>query len=372
MTKKRSDNIRCIREYTKKDGSVTFHAEVRRKNAKPLRKTHRTLTEAKNWVRKMESAILDGKHVPDNKARKYTLSDLIERYTRLHLSKFPQRLKDQTAHLNWWKTNYGNKTLIDITPSLLAEAKEELLNGITARKQHRTNSTVNRYFSSLSRAFTLAYQEWQWIDENPFRRISKLKENAGRNRFLSREELQALLEICKESKNPHLYPIVLIATSMGLRFGEIVNLRWQSLNFDNRFATLEKTKNGDIRFVPLPDQVIEYLQALQSPKLLNEFIFQSKDPTKRHPYSLIRKAFQKALEKTGIKDFKFHDLRHTCASHLAMNGATQSELMEVLGHRSPTMTRRYAHFSKEHIARILQKTSNSLIGNSGESPNGTH
>ena len=77
---------------------------------------------------------------------------------------------------------------------------------------------------------------------------------------------------------------------------------------------------------------------------------------------MIRKAFQKALRLAGIENFKYHDLRHTCASHLAMNGATQGELMEILGHRSPAMTRRYAHFSKVHIAQVLQKTNNNLIG----------
>ncbi len=363
---KSSDNIRCIRKYEKKDGSITFHAEVRRKNAKPLRGSFRTLTDAKNWVRKMESTILDGKHVPDNKARKHTLSELIDQYTRLHLNKFPRRLKDQTPHLNWWKENYGSKLLIEITPALLAQAKEELLNGITTRKTNRSNPTVNRYFSSLSRAFTLAFQEWQWINENPFRRVSKLKENGGRSRFLSREELHSLLQSCRQSKNPLLYGMVLIAASMGLRFGEIANLRWKHIDFDNGFATLETTKNGDIRVVPLPDQVIAYLNGLHRPKFPLEFLFPSKDPVKRHPYSLIRKAFNNAVHKTGLQDFKFHDLRHTAASHMAMSGATQGELMEVLGHRSPAMTRRYAHFSKKHIAGIVQKSSNNLIGISGE------
>lgn len=79
---KKSDNIRCIREYKKKDGTITYHAEIRRKNAKSLRDSFPTLTLAKNWVRKTESALLDGKHIPDNKARKHTLSDLIEQYIR--------------------------------------------------------------------------------------------------------------------------------------------------------------------------------------------------------------------------------------------------------------------------------------------------
>lgn len=363
---KNADSIRCIRKYEKKDGSVTYHAEVRRKNAKPLRQSFRTLTEAKNWVRKVESTLIEGKYVPDNKARKHTLSDLIDRYKSLHLSKFPNRLKDQTSHLNWWTENYGNKALIEITPALLAEAKEILLRGITFRKKNRSNSTVNRYFSSLSRAFTLAFQEWQWINENPFPRVTKLKENGGRNRFLSREELHALLQNCNESANPHLYGMVLIAASMGLRFGEVVNLRWKHINFIHGFVTLETTKNGDTRVVPLPNQVADYLQKKQDFKFPEEFIFPSKNPARRYPYSLIRKSFQKVVQQTGLQDFKYHDLRHTCASHLAMNGATQGELMEVLGHRSPAMTKRYAHFSKEHIAKILQKTSDNLIVQSGE------
>jgi len=132
---KSSDNIRCIRKYEKKDGSITFHAEVRRKNAKPLRESFRTLTDAKNWVRKMESSILDGKHVPDNKARKHTLSDLIDQYTRLHLSKHPSRLRDQTSHLNWWREAYGCRALIEITPALLVEAKERLLGGVTSARK---------------------------------------------------------------------------------------------------------------------------------------------------------------------------------------------------------------------------------------------
>lgn len=363
---KNSDSIRCIRKYEKKDGSVTYHAEVRRKNAKSLRDSFSTLTEAKNWVRKTESALLDGKHVPDNKARKHTLFDLIEQYICIHLSKHPNRLKDQMPHLKWWQDNYGNKFLLEITPSLLVGAKEELLNGVTSRNMTRTNSTVNRYFSTLSRAFTLAVQEWQWVQDNPFRRISKLKENGGRNRFLSREELHKLLESCKKNKNPHLYGMVLIASSMGLRFGETVNLKWVHVDFENGFITLETTKNGDRRAVPMPKQLVDYLSNLEYSKASQEFLFPSKDPARRNPSSMIRKAFQKALKESGIENFKYHDLRHTCASHLAMNGATQGELMEILGHRSPTMTRRYAHFSKEHISRVLQKTTDSLIGRSGD------
>ena len=149
---------------------------------------------------------------------------------------------------------------------------------------------------------------------------------------------------------------------MGLRFGEIVNIRCKHIQ--SGFIALDTSKNGDSRAIPITSQVALYLTTVNSTKTPEDYLFPAKNSEKRSPPSMIRKAFDKALQHANIQGFKFHDLRHTCASHLAMNGATQGELMEILGHRSPTMTKRYAHFSKEHISRVLQKTSNNLIGNS--------
>lgn len=131
---KSSDSYRCVREYIKKDGTKTYYAEVRRLHGKPLRKKCRTPNEAKNWVRSTESALLEGRILPETKAKKYTLHDLIEQYKSLHLSKFPKRLRDQSIHLKWWDEQYGKKLLSDITPALLAEAKNKLLNEMTPRK----------------------------------------------------------------------------------------------------------------------------------------------------------------------------------------------------------------------------------------------
>jgi integrase len=117
-----------------------------------------------------------------------------------------------------------------------------------------------------------------------------------------------------------------------------------------------------MRFIPLPNQVATYLKDIPRQKLPEEFLFPPKNPAKRHPYSIIRKVFQKALQETNLPDVTFHTLRHTAASHMAMSGATQGELMELLGHRSPTMTKRYAHFTKDHLTRLIQKTTNNLIG----------
>lgn len=355
--KKNSDNIRCIRKYEKKDGSCTYHAEVRRKHAKPLRKTCKTLTEAKNWVRATESTILAGDLPPEAQNRKHTLRDLIEQYKKLYLVNFPKRHNSQINHLKSWNEHYGKKLLIHITPSLLSEAKELLLKEYTSKKILRSGATVNRYFATISKAFSLASSEWEWISENPI----KLPESKGRTRFLSKEEFSSLLQACKASKNPNLYGMVLIAASLGLLFGELANLQWRNVDFENRLISLEATKNQDVRILPMPDQIYSFLKDAQ--KGTDEYVFPSKDSSKRYPYSMIRKAFESVLEQLGMHDGVFHSLRHTAASHLAMIGATQGELMELLGHRSPTMTRRYSHFNKEHLAKLLQKTNDNLMTN---------
>lgn len=106
-----SDNIRCVRKYQKKDGSYSYQAEVRRKQAKPLRKTCKTLTEAENWIKTTESAILEGR-LQETKARKYTANDLIDQYETIYLSRFPKRVRSQVHHLAWWREHYGHQLLL--------------------------------------------------------------------------------------------------------------------------------------------------------------------------------------------------------------------------------------------------------------------
>lgn len=383
----RNDNIRCIRKYQKKNGSISYHAEVRRKQATPIRKSFSTLTAAKNWVRTTESRILEGDMIESEKKQQYRINELIKRHEDLnefiqiklkqleiskkttlnelidiyidkYLSNFPKKAKDQIIHLNWWRKHYGNKFLIDISPSILSKAKYELLQG-----QNRKQSTANRYLSTLSTVFTLAYKEWELISENPFLKVTKFPENKGRTRFLTKEEFQSLLEECKNSSNSNLYGMVLLAGTLGMRFGEITNLTWKDIDFTNRFITLEMTKNKDTRVVPMSDSIYHYLQGKNNKKSPEEFVFPSKDPNKRSPYSMIRKSFHRILQNLKFEDVVFHTLRHTAASHLAMNGATQAELMEIIGHRSPVMSKRYTHFNKSHLLKLIQKNDNILEKN---------
>lgn len=351
-----------IRELTKKNGEKSYHAEVRLRGHPPQRRCCRTKTDAKKWIQDTEAAIRDGRFKSQSASRKYTVSDLIDRFAEYCLPKDPRYYPKKVQLLQRWKEELGSLYLSDLSPAHIAQVRDKLLNETTTKKRLRSPSTVNRYIAAFSKALSVAMKEWGWIDENPMFKISKPKEARSRDRFLSLEEKNRLLEACKSSSNPYLYPIVSLALLTGMRYGEIVKLKWGDINFDMHFITLHETKNGERRVIPLTDDVAKVLK--DTPTFgdkENTLVFPSQKPAPtKHPIS-IRKSFARALQIAGIESFRFHDLRHTAASYLAMNGATQGELMAILGHRSPTMTRRYAHYSQKHLNQLMQKMNTNFV-----------
>jgi integrase len=350
----------AIRESKKKDGAVTYHAEVRLKGYPPQRESFRTRTLAKKWIQDTESSIRDGRHFRIAEAKKHTVKDLIDRFTSQWLSQFPHRVVRQTAYLAWWKDRLGHLLLSDLTSTVLADARDALLAEKTPRGNIRNPSTANRYLAAFSRALTIAMKEWGWIDDTPMRKVSKPSEGKGRNRLLSIEEKNHLLQACQSSPNIHLYPIVLLALLTGMRFGEIVNLKWEDIDYQGRTITLEKTKNGERRVLPLTPAVEKIFALCRQTDIATGLVFKPTSPTNRSGLVDIRNTFVKALKQAGISDFRFHDLRHAAASYLAMNGATQGELMAILGHKTPTMTRRYAHYSQKHVATLMERMHNNI------------
>ncbi len=355
-----------IRELKKSDGTSTFHAEIRLKGHESQRASFRTRSLAKRWIQDTESAIRDGRYFRTAESKKRTVKDLIERFISNWLVQFPHRIVRQTAYLEWWKKRLGHLLLSELTPAVLAEARDALLTEKTPRGTLRTPSTANRYLAAFSRALSIASKEFCWLDDNPMRKVSKPSENKGRNRLLTLEEKDRLLQACKDSPNPHLHPIVSIALLTGMRFGEIVSLCWENVDFQNKLITLEETKNGDRRIIPLTTAVEKILEACKQSDISVGLIFKPTSPTNRSGIVDIHNAFKKVLKHARIPNFRFHDLRHAAASYMAMSGATQGELMTILGHHSPTMTRRYAHYSQKHIGDLMERMQGRLMEGGGD------
>ena len=168
------------------------------------------------------------------------------------------------------------------------------------------------------------------------------------------------LKACRESPNPYLYLVVVLALSTGMRQGEILSLTWRDIDFDDGKITLQDTKNGERRVVPLVGFALELLKNFAKLRRLDTFlVFSGKN---RKKPADIRFAWEQALKAAKIKDFRFHDLRHTFASYLAMNKATLTELRILLGHNSPAMTARYSHLSEAYGTDVVSSMNEKIFG----------
>ncbi len=358
-----------IQKRTNKDNSTSYRVEVRLKGFPPQRATFKRLTDAKRWASATESAIRERRYFKTAEASKHTFSNLTERYVSDVLPLKPLKAaKLQKSQLHWWEARLGHYSLADITPTLIAEYRDELLRGRLKNKKLRSPATVNRYLAALSHAFSIAVNEWGWLDSSPTLKVSKPKEPRGRIRFLSEEsminevgERTRLLTACKDSHNLYLYTVVVLALSTGMRRGEIMNLRWRDIDLGNGRIRLLKTKNGEVRVVPLAGLARQLIESHSKIRPIDtDLLFPSK--INRDKPQELDSAWHEALGKAQIRDFRFHDLRHSTASYLAMNGASLAEISEVLGHKTLQMVKRYAHLSEGHTASVVASMNEKIFG----------
>lgn len=351
-----------IEKRASKNGNVTYRAKIRLKGFPTESATFDRLTDAKRWVQATEAAMKEGRYFKTSEAKKHTLAELVDRYIRDVLPRKPKSQKNQTTQLLRWKQEIGEITLDRISTALIIETRDKLQNENigTKNEKFRSVATLNRYMAALSHAFTIAIKEWCWLDDNPCLKIDNLKEPRGRVRFLSDEERERLLKECKQSESKHLYKIVVLALSIGARRNEIMEIKWKDLDLKRGMVTFFDTKNKEIRSLPIRGLALDLLNEHAKVRSLRfPYVFSSDNECK--PLD-IRSAWEAALKKAEIEDFRFHDLRHSAASYLAMNGASLAEIAEVLGHKTLQMVKRYAHLSEAHTASVVEKMNNKIFG----------
>ena len=350
-----------IQERVAHDGSTTYRVQIRLKGYPAQTASFSRKTDAKKWNAQTETAIREGRHFKTTEAKRHTLAEAIKRYIKQVLPSKPKSFDKQANQLKWWTEKIGAFTLADVTPSMIAEQRDKLSVGITIRGTKRNQATVNRYLAALSHVFTIASKEWGWVDSNPLSKVRKLTEARGRVRFLSDDERDRLLAACKESVCEELYLLVVLFLSTGARRMEILGLRWSDVDLNRRVILLEHTKNNERRILPLQGHAYDLLNSYAKIRRINtELIFASKTNPEK-PMD-IRTAWEGALKRAEIQDFKLHDCRHSAASYLAMNGATLSEIAEVLGHKTLQMVKRYAHLSDSHTAGVVEKMNKKIFG----------
>jgi integrase len=157
------------------------------------------------------------------------------------------------------------------------------------------------------------------------------------------DEVQILLSNCAD----YLNPLVTVAVHTGMRKGELLSLKWDQVNSEQGIITLYDTKNGERRDIPMDETVKATLREMER---RGDYVFCTAEGK---AFVRAQKSFEVALKKSGIRNFRFHDLRHTFASNLAMAGEDLNTIRELLGHKDLTMTLRYAHLAPNHKTRAV-------------------
>jgi len=328
-----------------------YRVRIRLRGHPPQMATFERLTDARKWAQITEGAIKDGRRFRNTEAKRKTVANMIDRYIEQILPLKPKSKDKQARQLEWWKDKIGDYFLADITPALIAEQRDDLLNKTVESRGSKklSPSTVVRYMAALSHCFTIAVKEWDWLDDSPMRKVTKPKEARGRVRFLSDDERAELLKQCEASTNPYLHAVVVLALATGMRQGEIMRLTWDDIDLKRGRITLHETKNGERRVVPLVGHAKKVIQKLAKVRNVNtNLLFPASRPQPgespkdiHYMPMFVRKAWYEALKKANIENFRFHDLRHSAASYLVMNGASLVEIADVLGHKTLAMVKRY-------------------------------
>jgi integrase len=354
-----------ITKLQRPSGTV-YKARVRKAGQGETCKTFKHRSDAEKWARKTEAAIERDDAGLTTQGQRHTLNESVTRYREERLPELSAGAQETyDAHLRYWCTKLGHLRLSELHPERIATCRDEL------RASGRKPSSCNRYLAVLGAVLTRAVKHWHWLQVNPVWQVAKLAENNERKRFLSKPELARLLAACRESSSPDLLPVVLLAIGTGCRRGELLGLRWRAVDLAAGMFTLTETKNGDSRTLPIPAAVLPMLRERKAaadsgvvvPLHDDRFIFPSRVSAKQP--ADIRTSWQNAVKAARLGDFHFHDLRHSAASFLAMEGASLREIGEVLGHRCTQTTRRYAHIAETHAHQVVRGMADKLLGTAG-------
>jgi len=320
---------------------IDYYVKGRRKREKVG--SSKTLAEKALMKRKIQVA--EDKFLDIEKQKAIRFKSFAELYIEGHARKKRSWVSTDRHYLKRLVSFFGDKYLHEIDSLLVKRYQTARRSEKTYKGSQVSVAYVNREMACLKCMFHWAI-EWGYAHENPVKKVKFEKENNSRVRFLEKEELKKLLECC----GARLKPIVLLAVNTGMRKAEIQNLKWRDVDLQRGFITLEATKNGETRRVPLNQTAKEVLVRVRKHPD-SPYIFCKGNG---NPYNC-RTAFLSALEKAGIKDFRFHDLRHTAASYLAMSGVDLNTIRDILGHKSLEMVLRYAHLSPTHQTNAVSR-----------------
>lgn len=286
-------------------------------------------TLAVQALNKILAEIAEGKFFPERQKPCITFAEMANLYWE-HFAKNKKGARTTWPYVRKLIEAFGNKRLDQISVLDITAYLNRL-------KAKLSPAAVNRYHAFLSSIYYRAIDWEKFSGHNPASKVKKLQEDNKRLRYLSQEEMKALIE----KAHPRLYPALVCAMMTGMRKSELLGLDWENVDIERGFIYILKSKSGKKREIPISSKLRQVLLSL-GPKESGS-VFEL-------PEIMMRRYFDRALKEAGIRDFRWHDLRHTFASHFVMKTKDIPALQNILGHATAQMTQRYAHLANSHLA----------------------
>ena len=317
----------CVRKRGK-----SWNAQVRIAGWRSFTKTFKFKSDALRWIKETEQKIKNTKF-PAVNVGDISLKDLLQSYAK----KVSVNLQDPSVEI--YRIDYfcrhpiaANK-LINLNQRHFEHLRDERLRVVK-------HGTVYADLMLFRRVFKTAINTWGYgLPNNPVEYIQLPSPHKPRKRRLENGEEKDILNAASSQRNVYILPVIVFAIETGMRRSEILRLRWCDVDLDIGFASLFETKNGEDRRIPLTRKCIGLLQNLQK---IDERVF---------PISLacLRLAWCRARNKAGIKDLRFHDLRHEAISRFFEMGMSVPEVALISGHKDVRQLFRYTHLNPKHV-----------------------
>ncbi|MAS67101.1 MAG: integrase [Pseudomonadales bacterium] len=349
-----------------KTPSGTWKAVIRKSGFPTATKTFRTKRDAEDWSRRTEDEMVRGVYIQRAPAERLTVADALKRYlAEVSPTKRPTSAASDARHAKPLVKHLGKYSLAALTPEIIAKYRDERLAGLDRKDakgkpdpKPRSPNTVRLDLALLGHMFNTAMKEWGiGLTYNPVQSIRRPSPPPGRERRLTHEEEQRLLAAVDAHTNPMLGWIVRIALETGMRSSEITTLRRGQVDLKRRIVRLLETKNTTPRTVPLSNTAVEvFRQALANPvrPIDTDLVFFGEPGLdgQRRPYNF-NKVWLNTKASIGLKELRFHDLRHEAVSRFVEGGLSDQQVAAISGHKSMQMLKRYTHLRAEDLVDQL-------------------
>ena len=309
-----------------------------------------TKAEAEKYLAKIRLELESGNNA--NKSQKLVFVDVCEKFIINHCE---NRLKPSTV-INYKmylrkhiEPFFRKMKMLDVTSSVISKfiKQKKDIDGLS-------NKTINNILTMIKTVFNVAVRE-DLIYKNPIISVKKLRAEHYEMSFLDKDEIQKVLSVTRENY-PNFYPLLFTAIMTGMREGEILALKWQDIDFVNKEIIINKTlfrnkiqppKTAQSnRKINMPDVLLEVLKSVQ--KTDGEIVFPNKKGGYTDPNNMVKRYFKPCLRLAGIKEIRFHDLRHTFAALLIDKNVPPKYIQAQMGHSSIQVTMdRYGHLMSE-------------------------